>query len=74
MLKFKWYAVVGDNGSDCPVVWGVGYTPDQALANATDWLKRSNAKDEIFTVEVTEAQYRAVLAGVISFDDLARVV
>jgi hypothetical protein len=66
------YAAIGDDGMR-PVVWGVGSSPEEALADARVWLDARNARDELTVIEMTDEQSDAILAGVVGMDELAGV-
>ena len=58
----KFFAAIGTDGTR-PVVWGLGNTEDEALAEAHEGLLQTDSDSRLRTVEITEATYCAINAG-----------
>jgi hypothetical protein len=54
------YAAIGNDGLGL-VVWGVGQSPDEALADASRWTNDKPSDLEI--AKISLSQYRRVLEG-----------
>jgi hypothetical protein len=58
-MTIKFFAAIGTDGTS-HVVWGIGHTEDEALADAHEALVRTDSESQLRTVEITEATYLAV--------------
>lgn len=65
------YATIGTDGTR-PVVWGAGTDPEESVDDAHINLIDAGVgyMEDLVTVEVTEAQAKEILDGVVSVKDL----
>ena len=61
-MTTKFFAAIGTDGTR-PVVWGIGNTEDEALAEAHSGLIHTDSDSRLRTVEITETTYYAINAG-----------
>lgn len=65
----KHFAAIGDDGRR-PVVWGVGDTDEEALADARSELRQAGATSELRVVEITAERRAAIEAGDVDAEGL----
>ena len=61
LMRSQWYAAIGDDGMN-PVVWGVGRSLDECVADTERWLGATVAQTLAF-VRIGRRDYNRVVAG-----------